>query len=320
MCILFSAVNKHEQYPIIIATNRDEFIARETIPANYHLFEQAKHIYGGKDNQGGGTWLGIDVERGRFSCVLNVAPPETMPKGSPSRGALPLQYLVANDTQTPKKLIEDLLNGEEGEKRKYAGFTLLAADCLKNKKTQFVVGTNSYRQKKGACKLWDISDDNGIFGLTNDGILLRTYSSRDNDNNNNKDDDNKIKYWNKANRGCEILNKILIDEQLNNSNNNNNNKSMENLAEKLLETLLHNKEIDESKFHGTNPIFLPWTNYCTRTSQVILFEKEANTLHFFSRNYSNETEYAKTYEKFLIMEKEENEKGTGNVENICAML
>ena len=66
--------------------------------------------------------------------VLNVAPTETMPKGSPSRGALPLQYLVANDTQTPKKLIEDLLNGEEGEKRKYAGFTTLAADCLKNKK------------------------------------------------------------------------------------------------------------------------------------------------------------------------------------------
>jgi len=101
MCILFSAVNKHEKYPIIIATNRDEFIIRETIPANYDLFEQAKHIYGGKDNQGGGTWLGIDVERGRFSCVLNVAPPETMPKGSPSRGALPLQYLVANNTQTP---------------------------------------------------------------------------------------------------------------------------------------------------------------------------------------------------------------------------
>ena len=108
-------------------------------------------------------------------------------------------------------------------------------------------------------------------------------------------------------------------KQLNNSNNNNNNKSMEKLAEKLLETLLHNKETDESKFHGTNPIFLSWTNYCTRTSQVILFEKEANTLHFFSRNYSNETEYAKTYEKFLIVEKED-EKGTGNVENICAML
>ena len=94
---------------------------------------------------------------------------------------------------------------------------------------------------------------------------------------------------------------------------------MEKLAEKVLETLLHNKETDESKFHGTNPIFLPWTNYCTRTSQVILFEKEANTLHFFSRNYSNETEYAKTYEKFLIVDKG-NEKGTGNVENICAML
>ena len=44
----------------------------------------------------------------------------------------------------------------------------------KNKKPNLSL-EQPYRQKKGACKLWDISDDNGIFGLINDGILLRTY-------------------------------------------------------------------------------------------------------------------------------------------------
>ena len=82
MCILFAALNKHQQFPII-ATNRDEYMFRETIPANYNLFQNAENIFGGKDNKGGGTWLGIDIKRGRFSCVLNVALPEKIPKGSP---------------------------------------------------------------------------------------------------------------------------------------------------------------------------------------------------------------------------------------------
>ena len=291
MCILFAAVNKHQQFPIIIATNRDEYISRETTPANYNLFQNAENIFGGKDNKGEGTWLGIDIKRGRFSCVLNVSPTEKMPKGSPSRGKLPLQYLMANDNQTPGILIEKILNSEEGEKRKYAGFTLICVDCLKNQKPRFVLGTNSYHQKKGKCKLWDISFDKGIYGLTNDGEVLRTYSNKEN----NDDDKIKIRYWNKVNRGCGILNKILLDEQINT------NKPTEKLADNLLETLLHNKEIDNTKFHGNNPIFLPWNNYCTRTSQVILFDQN-NTIHFFSRNYLDETKYESKYKKFIIGE------------------
>ena len=290
MCILFAAVNKHQQFPIIIATNRDEYISRETTPANYNLFQNAENIFGGKDNKGEGTWLGIDIKRGRFSCVLNVVLSEKIPKGSPSRGELPLQYLMENDNQTPKNVIERILNSEENEKQKYAGFTLICVDCLKNQKPRFVLGTNSYCQKKGECKIWDISMDEGIYGLTNDGALLRTYSN----NEYNDDDQIKIKYWNKVNRGCEILNKILLDEYLNN-------KPIEKLANNLLETLLHNTEIDNTKFHGNNPIFLPWNNYCTRTSQVILFDQN-NTIHFFSRNYLDETKYESKYEKIIFDE------------------
>ena len=55
--------------------------------------------------------------------MLNVASIEKPAKNSPSRGILPLKYLLANNDATPMRIVEDVLT--EGDK--YAGFTLVCA-------------------------------------------------------------------------------------------------------------------------------------------------------------------------------------------------
>ena len=73
---------------------------------------------------------------------------------------------------------------------------------------------------------------------------------------------------------------------------------MESIAEALLESLLHDKVIDETRYHGNYTIFLPWDSYCTRTSQVVLFHQDGS-IHFFSRNYVNDKDYKPNYQKIL---------------------
>ena len=54
MCILFVAIEQHEQYPLIIAANRDEFVVRPTLPS--HFWGASQQILSGIDQQAGG-WL-----------------------------------------------------------------------------------------------------------------------------------------------------------------------------------------------------------------------------------------------------------------------
>ena len=290
MCILFAAIKQHATFPLIVATNRDEYISRETLPASTNLFDQGKHVFGGKDVRGGGTWLGIDTMRGRFSCVLNVASIEKPAKNSPSRGLLPLNYLLANNEATPAQMVEDVLN--EGDK--YAGFTLVCADKRNGAEPRLVLGTNSHLQTKDHCKLWNISNKCGLYGLTNDGNLFHRHSSNSSMAHTKDSRGNpKQSHWNKVTRGCKIFEDVLSTNFSNQGED-----ITETIAEALLESLLHDKVTDETRNHGSNPIFLPWAPYCTRTSQVVLFHQDGS-IHFFSRNYVNEKDYEAKYEKIL---------------------
>ena len=82
MCIIFLAINTHPTYPLIIASNRDEFLDRPTEPMS--LWDAGSHhprctssaignvdgakrrrsrrtSLAGRDLVAGGTWLGLDV-------------------------------------------------------------------------------------------------------------------------------------------------------------------------------------------------------------------------------------------------------------------
>ena len=68
MCIILFAVNESEQYPFILAANRDEYYSRPTAAADF--WTQQPTVLAGQDLKAGGTWLGINT-KGKFCAVTN---------------------------------------------------------------------------------------------------------------------------------------------------------------------------------------------------------------------------------------------------------
>lgn len=119
MCLILFAVNPSSRYRLIVAANRDELYARPTVSAGF--WQEYPDLLAGKDENAGGTWLGI-TKSGRFSAVTNFAeqPPEPMPPLS--RGDLPLNFLT--NRMAPIDYVADVkTRGEQ-----YRGFNLLVAD------------------------------------------------------------------------------------------------------------------------------------------------------------------------------------------------
>ena len=85
MCVLALAFRSHLRWPLVLAGNRDELHARPATPLA--RWEDAPEVLGGRDLEGGGTWLGVS-EAGRLVVVTNLrgfGPPR---EGAPSRGLL----------------------------------------------------------------------------------------------------------------------------------------------------------------------------------------------------------------------------------------
>lgn len=114
MCLIALSLGQHDQYPLILAANRDEFHARPTKDA--HWWPDKPDILGGRDLQAGGTWLALH-RNGRFATVTNfrdAAPPSS---GLLSRGHLVTGFLES------KMGPRDYLNTIRGSA--YAGFNLI---------------------------------------------------------------------------------------------------------------------------------------------------------------------------------------------------
>ncbi len=85
MCLIAIAYKARAELPLIIAANRDEFLARPAQGA--HFWEDAPDILAGRDLQAGGTWMGI-TRTGRFAAITNYRDMRMVPPPGPSRGAL----------------------------------------------------------------------------------------------------------------------------------------------------------------------------------------------------------------------------------------
>jgi uncharacterized protein with NRDE domain len=60
MCLLMVMHQGVEDYPIVLAANRDEYYDRPS--AGPQLLRQAPKVWGGRDGRAGGTWLGVNAE------------------------------------------------------------------------------------------------------------------------------------------------------------------------------------------------------------------------------------------------------------------
>ena len=118
MCLLLAAHAQHPDYRLIIAANRDEFYGRPAAPATYWSDNSA--ILGGRDLEGGGTWLAVN-RSGAFAAITNI--PGSAVSAPRSRGLIVNDYLTG---QVPPKSFVDTL---EAVRYAYAGFNVLASDA-----------------------------------------------------------------------------------------------------------------------------------------------------------------------------------------------
>ncbi len=85
MCILFIAIDQHQDHPLVIAANRDEFHVRPTKSA--YFWPDHAHMLAGQDLQAGGTWLGIN-QQGDFAALTNIRDRHYNNPNAKSRGEL----------------------------------------------------------------------------------------------------------------------------------------------------------------------------------------------------------------------------------------
>jgi uncharacterized protein with NRDE domain len=121
MCIAVVAWHAHPDFPLIVASNRDEFYARTTRPAAW--WGQSVSVLAGRDEEAGGTWLGVN-RTGRFALVTNVRAPTERNPHAPSRGSLVVAALQAGEP------VDRWLVATAPRTQAYNGFNLLAGDAL----------------------------------------------------------------------------------------------------------------------------------------------------------------------------------------------
>jgi uncharacterized protein with NRDE domain len=103
--------------PFIIAGNRDEFHGRPTQDA--HWWPDMPETLAGRDQQAGGTWLGVG-RNGRFAAITNFRDAEATSGKLRSRGHLIAEFLSGAHSSI------DYLDHVDGDH--YAGFNLLVSD------------------------------------------------------------------------------------------------------------------------------------------------------------------------------------------------
>jgi len=125
MCIVAIAWQLFDELPLVLLSNRDEFFERPT-DRLYQWSDQP--IYAGRDQQSGGTWLGIHQEKktgffeqnGRWAAVLNFRDGVQAGTDERSRGALVTDFLTSS--------ISPMDFARQLNLQAYAGFNLIVGD------------------------------------------------------------------------------------------------------------------------------------------------------------------------------------------------
>lgn len=123
MCLIVFAWRVVPGVPLIAAANRDEFYDRPSAPAA--PWADNPRIIGGRDLQGGGTWMGItqDGPSGpRFAAITNIRSPRDFRADAPSRGELVAAFLAGGVDAA------GYIGHIRGRAADYNGFNLVIGD------------------------------------------------------------------------------------------------------------------------------------------------------------------------------------------------
>ena len=119
MCLILLAWQAREDFPFVVAANRDEWRERPTQPA--HWWPDHPQVFAGRDERAGGTWMGITRE-GRFAAVTNFRDPSDRRSTARSRGEIVSAFLLSSDS--PQAFLSSLAPHASD----YNGFNLIVGD------------------------------------------------------------------------------------------------------------------------------------------------------------------------------------------------
>jgi uncharacterized protein with NRDE domain len=120
MCLILLAWHAHPEYPLVFSGNRDEAYERPSAAAAF--WSDDPDVFGGRDLEQGGTWLGL-TRGGRLAAVTNYRDGRTAPSLAPrSRGELTAGFL--SGSTEPRFYLENVApRGAD-----YGGYTLIVGD------------------------------------------------------------------------------------------------------------------------------------------------------------------------------------------------
>jgi uncharacterized protein with NRDE domain len=182
MCLAVFSYKQDDEYPLIFASNRDEFYERPAQPATF--WYDAPSVLAGRDLKAGGTWMGITKEY-KFASLTNYRDLTNIKKNAPSRGDIVPEFL------TSAKNAPDFLEDLKPRAGQYNGFNLIAGtiddlwyfnnqDCeIVQVKPGIHTISNAFlntpwpKTEKAQNLFTDVlsnggADDSGIFGLLRD--------------------------------------------------------------------------------------------------------------------------------------------------------
>ncbi|HKY94615.1 MAG TPA: NRDE family protein [Kiloniellales bacterium] len=91
MCSLIALLRPGQNWPLLLAANRDEMASRPSRPPGRH-WPDRPHVLAGLDVTAGGSWMGLNDD-GVVACVLNRVGSLGPAAGKRSRGELVLEAL-----------------------------------------------------------------------------------------------------------------------------------------------------------------------------------------------------------------------------------
>ncbi len=138
MCLILFALQQHDDYPLVVIANRDEYYTRPTETA--HWWQDTPGIFAGRDLQARGTWMGVN-RNGRFAAVTNVREPGKSEPARLSRGKLTRDFLASHGSA------EIFIKSIESSAQDYAGFNLLVGDS-----SGLFFFSNRYIGKRRICR------------------------------------------------------------------------------------------------------------------------------------------------------------------------
>lgn len=154
MCLIAFAIGTSPRWPLVIASNRDEFLERPTLPLAAWHTGLGHEIISGRDLRAGGTWLGV-TPSGRVAFLTNVREASAQPAPF-SRGQLVMRWLDAGND------VASFAEALERDNGAYGGFNLVVGDLQRN---DWAWMTNKSSTSSSG---WHVQPlEAGIYGLSN---------------------------------------------------------------------------------------------------------------------------------------------------------